>query len=485
MKESNASSGLDDVNMAPLAPVLRHVGSTVFISLVENVAPDSVAAVHFYSSSGGKQFYDANSGSIFDSGKTGKVISIGRDDDPYTSFQVDNLAAGIVYTATVAYRGATDFEWGAESPASAPFKILPPVTPQAPRLEPVSKRSIRVHFATPLNCGNVDIIFSDGKSEQRVMPNFKLGSLEGDGSRFRQISTCGSLGPDITVTGLSNQLTYRVGLEAHNGCWGPRGPWSKPLKLADHAPEPPCAPFVDAGSITENSVRVYFTLLSDCSYGCLKLARGPQPFQRFDNSTGALVDSYPTGALIRDVHPTASAGKKGIVICSLEPDTTYQVKVFAYNGFGFSAPSPVSTFRTLPEDVVEITGTRTQAERDAELRKRALDVDADDPPPAEKRAKTSATPSNVAAVKRALERAVSNVPEQAQRSSSSDSSDSSDSSESKSESDSSDSDSDDEEEEEVKKPAAAEEESSDSSDSDSDSSSSSSSSGSSSSSESS
>jgi len=461
VKESNASSGLDDVNMAPLAPVLRHVGSTVFLSLIEKVAPDSVAAVHFYSSSGGKQFYDANSGSILDSGKTGKVISIGRDDDPYTSFQVDNLAAGIVYTATVAYRGATDFEWGAESPASAPFKILPPVAPQAPRLEPVSKRSIRVHFATPLNCGNVDIIFWDGKSEQRVMPNFKLGSLEGDGSRFRQISTCGSLGPDITVTGLSNQLTYRVGLEAHNGCWGPRGPWSKPLKLADHAPEPPCAPFVDAGSITENSVRVYFTLLSDCSYGCLKLARGPQPFQRFDNSTGALVDSYPTGATVGDVHPTASAGKKGIVICSLEPDTTYQVKVVAYNGFGFSAPSPVSTFRTLPEDVVEITGTRTQAERDAELRKRALDVDADDPPPAEKRAKTSATSSNVSS-------------EQAQQSSSSDSSDSSDDSESKAkskaESDSSDSDDSDSD--------------SDSSDSDSDSSSSSSSSGSSSSSES-
>ena len=45
------------------------------------------------------------------------------------------------------------------------------------------------------------------------------------------------------------------------------------------------------------------------------------------------------------------------------------------------------TFRTLPEDVVEITGSRTQAQRDAELRKHALDVDADDTPA--KRAKTS------------------------------------------------------------------------------------------------
>jgi hypothetical protein len=454
--------------MAPLAPRLNCVGSKVLITLNvdsrEKVATGSVAAIHFYSSIGGKQFYDAKSCSILDSGKTGNVISI---ECTRYKFEVRNLAAGVVYTATVAYRGASDFDWGAESPASAPLKIVPPVAPQAPRLEPVSKTSIRVHFAPPLNCASVDIIFCcDEKPEQRViksnvplnvMPNFKLGPLDSFGCGRLDCFGCGSFGPDITVTGLSNQSTYRVALEGHRGCRGPRGPWSKPLKLADHAPEPPCAPLVDAGSITENSVRVYFTLLSDCSYGCLKLARGPQPFQHFDNSTGALVDSYPTGATVRDVHPTASAGKKGIVICSLEPDTTYQVKVFAYNGFGFSAPSPVSTFRTLPEDVVEITGTRTQAERDAELRKRALDVDADDPPPAEKRAKTSATPSNVAS-------------EQAQRSSSSDSSDSSDDSESKSESDSSDSDDSDSD--------------SDSSDSDSDSSSSSSSSGSSSSSES-
>ena len=59
------------------------------------------------------------------------------------------------------------------------------------------------------------------------------------------------------------------------------------------------------------------------------------------------------------------------------------------NAFGFSGFSPGSTFRTLPEDDVEILGTRTQAERDAELRKRALDVDAHGPPAA-LRAKTTA-----------------------------------------------------------------------------------------------
>ena len=54
------------------------------------------------------------------------------------NFEVVNLAGGVVYTASVAYRGANDFDWGAESPASAPFKVVPPVAPQAPRLEPVS-----------------------------------------------------------------------------------------------------------------------------------------------------------------------------------------------------------------------------------------------------------------------------------------------------------------------------------------------------------
>ena len=43
---------------------------------------------------------------------------------------------------------------------------------------------------------------------------------------------------------------------------------------------------------------------------------------------------------------------------------------------GWSRNSPRTTFRTLSD--VEITGTRTQKERDEELKRHAVDVDADD-----------------------------------------------------------------------------------------------------------
>ena len=376
--------------MVTLAPVLDHKDSKVMISISPptNVlsASGAKAAIHFYSSSGGKQFYDAKSGSILDCGKTAEVISLRRGTTK-RNFEVVNLAGGVAYTASVAYRCANDFDWGAESPASAPFKVVPPVAPQAPRLEPVSTvtpetdvddtdaEGIRVHFAAPPGCAKVNVIFWDGKSEQRVTPNFKLGPNDCGGK------TCGSLGPSIVVTGLSIESIYdagvQVALEAHNGCWGPRGPWSKPLKFTDYAPEPPCEPVID--SITEDSVRVSFSLLQDCMHGGLSFFKGTKKLG-FDFSSGTLIGQAPLEKAFGNYMGPASDCKKGLVVSGLQPDTTYRVHCAAWNAFGWSGRSPDSTFRTLPEDVVEITGTRTQAERDAELRKRALDVDAHSPP---------------------------------------------------------------------------------------------------------
>ena len=84
----------------------------------------------------------------------------------------------------------------------------------------------------PPHCLNVNIIFHHGNSQQRVKPDLTLGPHVAGTSclKFQQ-----SKGPSIVVKGLSDQLTYKVTLMAHNGCcWGPRGPWSEPLKLADH-----------------------------------------------------------------------------------------------------------------------------------------------------------------------------------------------------------------------------------------------------------
>ena len=57
--------------------------------------------------------------------------------------------------------------------------------------------------------------------------------------------------------------------------------------------------------------------------------------------------------------------------------TEYDVTVIGANQYGWSAHSPATTFKTLPGEV-EVTGVQTQDERDAEAKKRAVDVDADD-----------------------------------------------------------------------------------------------------------
>ena len=76
-------------------------------------------------------------------------------------------------------------------------------------------------------------------------------------------------------------------------------------------------------------------------------------------------------------------GIKACVVPGLHaPDTEYEVCVSAHSKFGWSPCSPWVKFRTLKDGDVEITGTKTQAERDAEAKKRAVDVDAEDGEPA-------------------------------------------------------------------------------------------------------
>ena len=73
------------------------------------------------------------------------------------------------------------------------------------------------------------------------------------------------------------------------------------------------------------------------------------------------------------------------VVQGLAPNTEYEVRVLPGNACGWGPPSPPARFKTTRSDV-EITGVQTQDERDAEAKKRAVDVDAADEPEA-KRAK--------------------------------------------------------------------------------------------------
>ena len=136
------------------------------------------------------------------------------------------------------------------------------------------------------------------------------------------------------------------------------------MKLADYSPPAPCVPALS--KITSDTVRVRFSLNPDCDAAMVsvkKVSTGSTLEMKIDN---------------------------GIVVPGLRPDTEYEVCVSAFSKFGRSPDSPWAKFRTLKDGDVEITGTRTQAERDAEAKKRAVDVDAEDdgePERVEKRAK--------------------------------------------------------------------------------------------------
>ena len=356
----------------PAAPVLSADGKHVKASF--DAPKGSINAVIYLSSAKGKQFYDAENEMLLKVGQTGKVIKL--TGNAKKSVHITNLEGDLEYTATIAFRGADDFDWGPTSPASAPLTIVPPVAPQAPLLEAVSKTSIKVIFVAPPHCLNINMIFHDGKSEQSVQPDLTFAPY---GSGCKVLTSAQSKRPSIVIMGLSDKLTYKVALVAYNGCWGPRGPWSEPLKLSDHPrPAPPCAPFLS--NITQDSVRVSFSLLADCPYAMICFKRGTTTMA-VDSATNALV-APGTGRAV-----PASKGKDGFVVSSLLPDTAYEVSLSTcYQGFtGFpSKSSPSTEFRTLPAEV-EITGTKTQEERDAELRKNAVDVDAE--PPKAKRAK--------------------------------------------------------------------------------------------------
>ena len=136
------------------------------------------------------------------------------------------------------------------------------------------------------------------------------------------------------------------------------------MKLADYSPPAPCVPALS--KITSDTVRVRFSLSPDCDLAVVRVKNG------------------------RSLQIEVAYGDQGVVVPGLQPDTEYEVCVSAHSKFGLSPCSPWVKFRTLKDGDVEITGTKTQAERDAEAKKRAVDVDAEDdgePERVEKRAK--------------------------------------------------------------------------------------------------
>ena len=298
------------------------------------------------------------------------------------SLTLTGLEKGVEYSATVCFRAADDAGMGPESPPSDPLTRALPVACGAPTLEAVTDSQIRVFFAVPPDCTCAGVKFyEDGAKHGRVVASDTFtpgtGALRKVGETGPSFSVRGT-SRSILVKGLSPTVTYRAVVIAGNYVgFGPSSPVSRPMKLADYRPPAPCVPALS--KITSDAVRVRFSLSPHCNSAMVQF-KSHGVTRGVDGGNGNKL--APLGSAL-------AATNDGIVVPGLVPDYEYEVCVSAHSKFGWSPYSPWAKFRTLKDGDVEITGTKTQAERDAEAKKRAVDVDAEDGEPerVEKRAK--------------------------------------------------------------------------------------------------
>ena len=353
----------------PAAPTLSATPNPQAVCIDFTVPTDGEihVAVHLHEAGGATRMYDAATGTILPADEKGQVIILNAGGAGRSFPIAAKGLGGGTFTATVCFRRAYDFDWGPTSPRSAPLVRALPPAPGAPMLEAVSDKEIGVHFAVPQGCSMASIIFYEDGATRRFVDK-TTHTLTAQGTTELVFPATGD--KSILVKGLSSEISYTVEVLAHNGIgWGPRSPASKPLKLADHQPPAPSAPVVDR--ITADSARVFCAVLKNCraSIGFLAVGTGIELF--VDHGWGNELRPL-AGALSSSRH----ACYKGVVVPGLSADTEYAVAYCQKNDFGWSPYSPRTKFRTLSD--VEITGTKTQEERDEELKRHAVDVDADD-----------------------------------------------------------------------------------------------------------
>ena len=364
-----------DATMAqrPAAPTLSATPSPQAVRIDFAVPTDGEihAAVHLHDAGGAPRMYDAKTGTILPAGETGQVI-VFKAGAAGRSLIVVATGLGVgTFTATVCFRRPCDFDWGPTSPRSAPLVRTPAPACGPPMLEPVSETEIRVYLAVPLGCSIARIFFCENEAPARrfVDKNTRTLTAQGDVHSGTIFPVTGE--ETIVVKGLSDNISYTVRVEAHNGIgWGPCSPASKPLKLADHQPPAPGKPVLER--VSADSVRVFCALSPKCTHGDIFFK---------DVTTGVeLSVDEQSGNKLREpgegFAPTRDDCYKGLVALGVSPDTEYEVWCKQCSDFGWSDPSP-SAMLPVP--------SRPAAPPPAIGRKRAVDADDtddDDPPPA-------------------------------------------------------------------------------------------------------
>jgi hypothetical protein len=336
---------------------------------------------------GDKLFYDADKERLLAPGELGNALAA-RPRRPNKVVVSGGLKGGKPVTATVCYRGPAAFAFGPEGAHSNSVVAALPLVPGAPLVEPYTAGRVSVRFVAPPSCFRVAIRVVDTASGDvyRVEWNADkivydcVPTLTGPGIEVIEVDDH-TRQKMVNIRLRAHNIEYAISLAAFNGvAWSEFGPAST-INLADHVPLVPCAPLID--TIGEDNAMVRFSpppskLSAHGSQVVLafRVRGAPADATRyFDSNTLELVG----GDYARDAVGLLNAKKHGraIRVRGLAAATEYEATVIGANTFGWSAHSPATTFKTLPGEV-EVTGVQTQDERDAEAKKRAVDVDADD-----------------------------------------------------------------------------------------------------------
>jgi len=290
--------------------------------------------------------------------------------------------------------------WGAFSPVSEPLTLgaaaFKPIASAAPLLEAVDSTSLRVHFSPPpVRPGapahesvTVHVKAGDGAWQAVDATSSTLISSNGSGTAHRADSRV------ALVKGLAEGLSYRAQVNVKNACgWGAFSPVSEPLTLGAAAFKPiaSAAPLLEA--VDSTSLRVHFS---------------PPPVRPGAPAHESVTVYVGVGGAWQTVDAASSTLKPGVafraggggfaLVKGLSEGVTYRAKVSVRNIHGWGAHSPSSEPLQLPEPAspvsgpassvsgpvsgpaspeVEVTGSKSREERDAELRKRSVDVDAE------------------------------------------------------------------------------------------------------------
>ena len=282
---------------------------------------------------------------------TGKLDEAGTAHTARQECLCEGLDREARYEAIVKAKSKTG--WGEWSDRSEPLMIsdFAPPAPGAPKLEAASEHSIRVLYAAPPGSSFLTMCIREVS----------------EGAEWQDISDdIFEPHEEVIATGLDSSKSYEVKFSGFNTAgWGEDSPVSRPLKIDDFVPPKPGAPVLEALE-EPGSLRVRWAAPPGSDFVTVFLRKNDADEEPVDAASGKLGPG--------DAHD-ASDGT--CVVTGLEGGASYEAQICASNDFGWGRDSPFSRPLKLKEDPseLEVTGSRTWAERDAELRKRAIDVD--------------------------------------------------------------------------------------------------------------